>query len=122
MLRPWVPLVALGLLWALGYSLGPGILDGAGAALLGLALASEALARLGPPVLRAWALWRGGRRADKARARAADLDWSVIDNSVSGRTRRDCERPETLGMCTGQDCLVYRSCDFAIKKPLPGRY
>jgi hypothetical protein len=47
----------------------------------------------------------------------SNLDWKLIDNSFkSDRPRRDCEREESLGVCTGRECLVYDTCDFNIKK------
>ncbi len=73
------------------------------------ALLSESVQRL----LRSW-------RKEKALRKAAELDWKIIDQSLAEeRPKRDCERPETLGVCTGRDCLVYDSCNFNIKKPLP---
>jgi hypothetical protein len=106
MLRPWVGLIALGLglwlLWRLG------VLAWVGGALLAAAVLK--------PV---WERWRRGRRKARALQRAAHLDWSVIEQSLRReRLQRDCERPETLGVCTGRDCLVYDHCDFNIKKPL----
>lgn len=105
-LRPWVGFIALGLglllLWQLG------VLAWTGGALLAAALLAPWIERL-----------RRGRRKAGAFKRAAELDWSVIDQSLQReRTQRDCERPETLGICTGRDCLVYEKCDFNIKKPL----
>jgi hypothetical protein len=73
-------------------------------------------ALLAPWVQRRW----GARRQSSALKKAEKLDWSVIDNTVNrDRIKRDCERPETLGICTGRDCLVYETCDFNIKKALP---
>ncbi len=116
MLRPWVPIIALALLMALGWQLGQGFLAALGGCLLGLGLASELASRAGG--------WTEGFRQERKRrrslARASKLDWSVIDNSLaSGRPKADCERPETLGVCTGQECMVYKTCNFNIKKPLP---
>jgi hypothetical protein len=109
MLRRWVPLIALGLLVALAWSWGRAIAVWAGAALL----AAAALSSL---VQSAAARWKRRR----TRARTLALDWSVIDNSLAEpRPRRDCERPETLGVCTGRECLVYEGCNFNIKRPLP---
>jgi hypothetical protein len=52
-----------------------------------------------------------------ALAKAEKLDWELIDNTVNAdRLRRDCERQESLGICTGRECLVYDECDFNIKK------
>jgi hypothetical protein len=109
MLRPWVPLIALGLLLVLAWQFQPQLLVWGGGTILVLAL-------LGPLVGRAV---RGWRRA-RAERKAATLDWKIIDQSLAqDRLRRDCERPETLGVCTGRECLVYDSCAFNIKKPLP---
>jgi hypothetical protein len=109
MLRPWVPLIALGLLLALAWQFQPGLLVWGGGLLLALAV-------LGPLAQGLRRRWRKGK-ADK---RAAALDWKIIDQSLANeRIKRDCERPETLGVCTGRDCLVYDSCAFNIKKPLP---
>lgn len=116
MLRPWVPIIALALLMALGWSLGSAYLAGAGGCLLAAALLSELLARLRS----SWDALRARRKRRGLGARAAKLDWTVIDNSMAaGRAKRDCERPETLGVCTGLECLVYKTCNFNIKKPLP---
>jgi len=116
MLRPWVPLIALALLMALTWRAGTGFLALLGGCLFGLALVSEALARLGPALGRA----RSGLKKRRTRARAARLDWSVIDHSMSAdRLKPDCERPATLGICTGRECMVYKTCNFNIKKPLP---
>ena len=116
MLRPWVPLIALAVLMALGWQLGQGFLSSVGGCLLAAALLSEVLARLGPGYGRLTLGWRRRRQA----RRVLKLDWSVIDNSLAAyRTKRDCERPETLGICTGMECLVYKTCNFNIKKPLP---
>ncbi|HXB96597.1 MAG TPA: hypothetical protein VNZ54_01000 [bacterium] len=109
MLRRWVPLIALALLLALALSWGRGVAVWAGGALLLAALLASMVQSLA-------ARWK--RRRTKARALA--LDWSVIDNSLAEpRPRRDCERQETLGICTGRECLVYDSCNFNIKRPLP---
>jgi hypothetical protein len=63
------------------------------------------------------AAWREARKRTKSRKRAESLDWSLIDNTIHAvRPRRDCERQESLGICTGRECLVYDSCDFNIKK------
>jgi hypothetical protein len=116
LLRPWVPFIALALLMALGWSLGSAFLDGAGGCLLAAALVSELMARLRP----LGEGFRASRKRRSLRERAVKLDWSVIDNSMAaGRIKRDCERPETLGVCTGLECLVYKTCNFNIKKPLP---
>jgi hypothetical protein len=116
MLRPWVPLIALALLMALSWRLGTGFLAAAGGCLLALALGAEVLARLGHSLGRA----RSDLKRRRTRERAAKLDWSVIDNSMAAdRLKRDCERPATLGVCTGMECLVYKTCNFNIKKPLP---
>lgn len=109
MLRPWVSFIALGLILLLIWELGPHVQAWIGGALLLTAL-------LWP--------WLSGRRRATKRAqsfdRAKELDWSIIDNSLArDRLKRDCERPETLGQCTGRDCMVYDTCDFNIKKPLP---
>jgi hypothetical protein len=93
-------------LWA------PQVLVWAGGCLFGLALLSQC----SEPVK---ALARR-RRSRKTEERMLALDWKVIDNSVaSTRLKQDCERPETLGVCTGLDCMVYRNCNFNIKRPLP---
>jgi hypothetical protein len=56
-------------------------------------------------------------RQSRAQKRREKLDWTLIDNTMnSERLRRDCERQESLGICTGKDCQVYESCDFNIKK------
>jgi hypothetical protein len=116
MLRPWVPLIALALLMALGWQLGNGFLAALGGCLLAAALVSQALSGFGP----AWERLGSAFRRRRSMERAAHLDWTVIDNSVGGeRVKRDCERPETLGICTGMECLVYKTCNFNIKKPLP---
>ena len=61
--------------------------------------------------------WRKSQGHEKALKKADKLDWTLIDNTMnSERLRRDCERQESLGICTGRDCLVYDSCDFNIKK------
>ena len=109
MLRPWVPLIALGLLLALAWAYNPSLLAWGGGALLVAAVLSEGFQRL----RRSW-------KRSSAERRAAKLDWKIIDGSLNDdRVRRDCERPGTLGICTGRDCLVYDSCNFNIKKPLP---
>jgi hypothetical protein len=77
-------------------------------ALLALAI-SELRVRL-PAGLKNWRLKQTKKQMSK-------MDWSLIDNTVnSDRLRRDCERQESLGICTGRECLVYESCDFNIKK------
>jgi hypothetical protein len=97
--------VAAVLLWQLGTN----SLVWLGGGLLSAALLAPLFQRL-----------RGARRQSKALKKAEKLDWSVIDNSLQrGRIMRDCERQETLGICTGRDCLVYDTCDFNIKKALP---
>lgn len=109
MLRPWVPLIALGLLFALAWAYSPNLVAWLGGALFLAALLSESLQRL----QRRW-------RRQRAERRAAELDWKIIDQSLAEeRPKRDCERPETLGVCTGRECLVYDACNFNIKKPLP---
>jgi hypothetical protein len=109
MLRPWVPLIALGLLLALAWQFQPALLVWTGGALLLLAILGPFFKALG----RRW-------RRSRAEKKAAQLDWKIIDQSIANdRLRRDCERPETLGVCTGRECLVYDSCAFNIKKPLP---
>ena len=61
--------------------------------------------------------WRWPKKSALERSKA--LDWRIIDNSLAReRPIRDCERQETLGICTGRECLVYDSCNFNIKKPL----
>ena len=80
-----------------------------GGVALGLLLLSELLNRLKP--------WFHGLRKKKALKAAEKLDWALIDNTMnSDRLRRDCERQESLGICTGRECMVYESCDFNIKK------
>ncbi len=92
-----------------GSELPPASMAGAYAA--GMVLATALLQPL-------WARLRAGRRRKRALDRAVDLDWKVIDQTLNReRTQRDCERPETLGICTGRDCLVYDQCNFNIKKP-----
>ena len=109
MLRPWVPLIAFGLLFALAWHFSPSLVAWAGGGLLLAALFSEVFQRL----LRRW-------KSARTQRRAAQLDWKIIDSSMNDdRVKRDCERPETLGICTGRDCLVYEGCNFNIKKPLP---
>ncbi len=113
MLRPWVPLIALALLSALTAGLGQGFLALLGGVLLAAALVSELAQRF-----TAWR--RRPARPASALRRAAKLDWTIIDNSMAqDRERRDCERPETLGVCTGLECLVYKTCRYNLKKPLP---
>jgi hypothetical protein len=52
--------------------------------------------------------------------RLEKLDWKIIDNSVNTpRRQRDCERRESLGICTGLECYEYQECHFNIKKALP---
>ena len=61
-------------------------------------------------------LWQRWKRASALR-QAKSLDWKIIEETVnSERLRRDCERPESLGVCTGLDCMVYQTCNFNIKK------
>jgi hypothetical protein len=109
MLRPWVPLIALGLLLALAWQYQPQLLVWIGGALLAWAV-------LAPLPTRLKFRWRKAQ----AEKRALELDWKIIDQSVANdRLQRDCERPETLGTCTGRECLVYDTCSFNIKKPLP---
>ncbi|HXC62857.1 MAG TPA: hypothetical protein VNZ67_00800 [bacterium] len=109
MLRRWVPLIALLLLAALAWSWGRTAAVWAGGALALAALLSSAVQSLA-------ATWKKRR----VRSRTLALDWSVIDNSLAEpRPRRDCERQETLGICTGRECLVYDQCNFNIKRPLP---
>lgn len=63
---------------------------------------------------------KGRLRQWQAQRQAKVLDWKIIDNTVNRqRLQRDCERPETLGVCTGRDCLVYETCDFNIKRIIP---
>jgi hypothetical protein len=109
MLRPWVSFIALLVAALLLWQLGQSFLAWLGGGLLVAALLA--------PWVRGW-----GQRGRKSQAlkKAEKLDWSVIDNSLAReRIQRDCERPETLGICTGRDCLVYDSCTFNIKKALP---
>jgi len=116
MLRPWVPLIAVALLMAISWRLGSGFLAMAGGGLLALALLAEVCARLVP----AFDAVKGLLKRRQTRRRTAALDWSIIEGSLSAdRPKRDCERPETLGLCTGLDCLVYKTCNFNIKKPMP---
>jgi hypothetical protein len=108
-LRRWVPFIALALLVALAWTWGHAAAIWAGGVLVAAALLSAAFQPLA-------ARWKRRR----VRARAMALDWSVIDNSLAEpRPRRDCERQETLGVCTGRECLVYDSCNFNIKRPMP---
>lgn len=112
MLRPWVPLVALLLSALLLWQLGHDSLAWLGGGLL--------LAALLRPLFGGRALLFKGFRRRQALKKAAELDWSIIEQSQNReRVKRDCEREETLGVCTGRDCLVYESCNFNIKKPLP---
>jgi hypothetical protein len=109
MLRPWVPLIALGLLLALAWTWNHQAIVWLGGGILVLAFVMDLLPKLK-------AKWRRQRAVKKA----FELDWKIIDNSMADdRLKRDCERPETLGICTGRDCLVYDDCQFNIKKPLP---
>jgi membrane protein implicated in regulation of membrane protease activity len=109
MLRPWVSFIALGLSLTLLWLWSSQSLAWLGGALLAVALLAPWVKAL-----------RQGRRREQQLKKAEALDWSVIDNSMArDRVKRDCERPETLGQCTGRDCLVYETCDFNIKKPLP---
>lgn len=109
MLRPWVGFIALLLSLLLLWQFSSQSLAWIGGALLVAAL-------VGPWIKR----WGKRQRRQQSVLRAKELDWSIIDNSLSReRIKRDCERPETLGFCTGRDCLVYDTCDFNIKKPLP---
>jgi len=63
---------------------------------------------------------RWARAPRSSREKAESLGWKLIDSSSQAvRPKPDCERPETLGVCTGRECLLYDSCHFAIKKPLP---
>jgi hypothetical protein len=108
-LRPWVSFIALLLAALLLWQVAPGILPWLGGGLLGLALLNGYRQELV-----AW--WKRRR----VRQKVVELDWKIIDNSLAqDRLVQDCERPETLGVCTGRECLVYDSCQFNIKKPLP---
>jgi hypothetical protein len=79
----------------------------------GLALAFLLLSSVIKRFQRLLAAWK----RQKALKKAVKLDWSLIDSTVnSDRIRRDCERQESLGICTGRECQVYDSCDFNIKK------
>ena len=61
--------------------------------------------------------WMSTKKRENALKKDDKLDWAYIDNTLnSDRPRRDCERQESLGICTGKECLVYESCDFNIKK------
>jgi hypothetical protein len=63
------------------------------------------------PLAEAW-------RRRRSLAKARELDWKFIDQSLQApRPQRDCERQESLGICTGLECLVYEECNFNIKKP-----
>lgn len=63
------------------------------------------------------AAWYESKKRQRALSKAEKLDWALIDNTMnSDRLRRDCERQESLGICTGRECQVYDSCDFNIKK------
>jgi hypothetical protein len=56
----------------------------------------------------------------RAQKKALELDWKIIEQSAANpRPQPDCERPQTLGVCTGRECLLYDTCTFNIKKPLP---
>lgn len=80
-----------------------------GALAIVLLLVTELTKRVGP--------WIASKRQKKTLKKGNTLDWSLIDNTInSDRLRRDCERQESLGICTGRECLVYESCDFNIKK------
>ena len=94
---------------ALAWRFQPDLLVWGGGSLLLAALLGQAFQKMS---LR----WRKAR----AEKKAAALDWTIIDQSMSReRPKRDCERQETLGICTGRECLVYDTCNFNIKKPLP---
>lgn len=109
MLRPWVSFIALLLAALLLWQVGTGFLAWLGGGLLALALLNGSRASL--------VQWWKKRRT---RQRVVELDWKIIDNSLAqDRPMRDCERQETLGICTGRECLVYDGCQFNIKKPLP---
>lgn len=113
MLQPWVSFIALLVSLVLLWQLGSGSLAWLGGLLLAAAL-------LGPWALRLGQRWGAWRRRKKSLKKAEKLDWAFIENTLSReRIQRDCERPETLGVCTGRDCLVYEQCDFNIKKPMP---
>lgn len=61
-------------------------------------------------------IWKRLEKRQQDR-KLSTLDWKLIDNSLKAeRPRRDCEREESLGVCTGRECLVYDTCDFNIKK------
>jgi len=81
-------------------------------------IGGAALALLvGAELLGSFKSWMDSRRRRRALSKAERLDWALIDNTVNAvRLRRDCERQESLGICTGRECLVYDSCDFNIKK------
>jgi hypothetical protein len=79
----------------------------------GLVLAALGISVLGDSFKGLAKRWK----AERAIKKASEFDWKVIQGSLdSPRPRRDCEREESLGICTGRDCLVYESCNFAIKK------
>jgi hypothetical protein len=111
-LQPWVPIIALVLAWTLLALWAPQVLVWAGGVLLALALLSSLKA--------AWSARRARAQRGRTEKKMQALDWKLIDNSLtSPRPKQDCERPETLGVCTGLDCMVYRTCNFNIKRPLP---
>ena len=59
-------------------------------------------------------------KKSRALKKAAELDWKVIGSfQEKGSSQRDCERPESRGICTGLECYEYERCNFNIKKPLP---
>lgn len=115
--RAWLPLLAFLLALALLWILAGTLLAYLGGALLLAALLSQARLSLGPQLRGLAGAWK----ARLARRRARHLDWSIIETaSRRPRPKPDCERPETLGQCTGRDCLVYETCNFNIKKDVGG--
>ncbi len=60
-----------------------------------------------------WKKWR----SERARRRGLQkVDWKVIEQPG---IMKDCEIPGSSGECTGIDCYVYFTCNYAKKKPLP---
>jgi hypothetical protein len=109
MLRPWVSFIALVVAAVLLWQVGSGFLAWIGAGLLVAAILNGSRQDL--------ARWWKRRRTQQ---KVVQLDWKIIDNSLAqDRLLQDCERPETLGVCTGRECMVYDSCQFNLKKPLP---
>lgn len=89
---------------------------GAGKVLAWLGGGLMAVLALGLAWDRARPAWKRFLDARKRRRDLHAIDWQALDQAGN---LKDCEIPGSGGECTGIDCYVYFTCNYAKKRPLP---